>query len=106
MKPRKVILVISIMAVLCLSLVVLAQLPQPQNDQEQQQPVRQLDPGFEAAHDQVFAPEDRIGKANQLTQTVAAALPPGPASYEPLPHKNFVDDYILGRMEKEHVPHA
>jgi hypothetical protein len=101
---RTAILVLMITTVLCLTLVVAAQLPQ--KEAEQTQPARQLDPGFEEAHQQLYSPEDRVGQANRLTQTVASALPPGPASYEPLPHKNFVDDYILGRMEKEHIPHA
>src|SRR6516225_6605250 len=95
-KMRTAILVLMITTVLCLTLVVAAQLPQ----QEQAQPARQTDPGFEAAHQQLYSPEDRVGQANRLTQTVASALPPGPASYEPLPHKNFVDDY---RSEERRV---
>lgn len=101
---RSALLVLTITTVLCLTLVVAAQLPQ--KDQEQPQPARQIDPGFEAAHEHLFAPEDKAGQASRLTQSVASALPPGPASYEPLPHKNFVDDHVLGRMEKEHIPHA
>src|SRR6516225_3810074 len=95
---RTAILVLMITTVLCLTLVVAAQLPQ--KEAEQTQPARQLDPGFEEAHQQLYSPEDRVGQANRLTQTVASALPPGPASYEPLPHKNFVDDY---RSEERRV---
>ena len=104
MKPATLILTITITAVLCLTLVVTAQLPQ--KDQEQPQPAKQIDPGFEAAHEHLFAPEDKAGQANRLTQAVAAALPVTAASTAPVPHKNFVDDFIFGRMDRDHVPHA
>ena len=100
----KFALVFTFTAVLCLTLVVIAQLPQ--QEQDQPQPARQIDPGFEAAHERLYVPEDRAKDASSLTETVAAALPASAASTAPIPHKNFVDDFIFGRMEKDHVPHA
>src|SRR5438477_1601592 len=101
---RSAILVLTAVTVLCLTLVVTAQLPQPQKDQEQAQPAR--DPGFEAAHERVFQPQDKAGEVGRLTEKVAPSGPASPAAFAPLPHKNYVDDFILGRMERDHVPHA
>jgi hypothetical protein len=103
MRAAKVVLILAI--VLCLTLVVMAKLPQ----QGQPQPGTKTDPadpGFEAAHDRLYNPENRAKEANRLTQTLAPALPESPEAYAPLPHKNFIDDHILGRMEREHIPHA
>src|SRR5438874_7492461 len=101
---RSAILVLSAGTVLCLPLVVTAQLPPPQKDQEQAQPAR--DPGFEGAHERVFQPPDKAGDVGRLTEKVAPSGPASPAAFAPLPHKNYVDDFILGRMERDHVPHA
>src|SRR5438093_7902845 len=100
---RSAILVLTAVTVLCLTLVLSAQLPQ--KDQEQAQP-RQTDPGFEAAHERVFQPPDKAGDVGRLTEKVAPSGPASPAALAPLPHKNYVDDFILGRMERDHVPHA
>src|SRR5205823_2855041 len=97
---RSAILVLSAVTVLCLTLVVTAQLPPPQKDQEQAQPAR--DPGFEAAHERVFQPPDKAGEVGRLTEKVAPSGPASPAAFAPLPHKNYVDDFILGRMERDH----
>jgi Protein of unknown function (DUF1549)/Protein of unknown function (DUF1553) len=103
MKAAKV--VVGLAMVLCLTLVLAARLPQ-QNQEQPGMKANQADPGFEAAHDRLYSPEDRAKEANRLTQTLAPSLPDSPEAYAPLPHKNFIDDYILGRMEREHLPHA
>jgi Protein of unknown function (DUF1549)/Protein of unknown function (DUF1553) len=101
MKPAKLLLVIAM--VLCLSLVVIGQRPQ----QDQPQPSQQLDPDrFEAAHGQLLSGQDKAAEASRLTQAVASALPDTGSSFAPIPRKNFVDEHIFGRMEREHIPHA
>jgi hypothetical protein len=98
MKPAK--LVILSTAVLCLSLTVAAQLPQ------QDQPQRpQTDPDFSGVHQELLNPQDRAREASRLTEAVATAMPDA-ASSGPIPRKNFVDEFIFGRMERENIPHA
>ena len=41
---------------------------------------------------------------DQLTQSVSSRLPAGPVI--PVKRKNYIDDYILGKMEQDHIPHA
>jgi len=102
MKSASLVLIIG--TILCLTLFVAAQ--QPQKDQEQAQPARQSDPGFEAAHERVFQQQDKAGDVGRLTEKVAPSGPASPAAFAPIPHKNYIDDFILGRMEREHIPHA
>jgi hypothetical protein len=44
--------------------------------------------------------------AGAATERLAGSLPRGAAKSEPLPHSNFIDDRIFGKMEKDGVPHA
>jgi len=99
MKPAKLVLVITM--VFCLSLVVAAQLPQ---DQPQPSPQMNQD-RLEAAHGALLSGQDKAAEASRLTQAVAAALP-GTASSAPVPRKNFVDELIFGKMERDKIPHA
>jgi len=102
MKPGK--LVLMIMMVLCLSFIVTAQLPPKE---QQPQAGQQLDPDrFEAAHGRLLSGQDKAAEASRLTQAVASALPGTGPSYAPVPRKNFVDELIFGRMERDHIPHA
>jgi hypothetical protein len=89
--------------VLCLSLLVIAQ--QAPTDQPQTSP-QQLDPDrFEAAHGQLLSSQDKAKEASRLTEAVASTLP-GTSSSAPVPRKNFIDEHILGRMERDKIPHA
>jgi len=100
MKPAKSVLMIAIF--LSLSLITGA-LPQ----KEQVEPGAQVDQDrIEAAHGQLLSPQDKAGDASRLTQTVAPVLPSTAAAYAPVPRKNFVDDYIFGRIEKDKIPHS
>jgi hypothetical protein len=102
MKPAK--LVIRTTVVLCLTLVVMAQQPQKAPlPQDQQQADKDR---VEAAHSELLTGKDKAAEASRLTQTVAPALPGAAASSAPIPRKNFVDEHIFGRMERDKVPHA
>src|SRR5712692_2686785 len=97
MKRRNLVLMVAL--VFCLSLVVVAQLPQtnqPQVDQDR----------IEAAHGKLLSGEDKAKEASRLTEAVAAALPNSAASTAPIPRKNFIDEHIFGRMERDKIPHA
>src|SRR5581483_10643776 len=61
---------------------------------------------MEAAHGKLLSGEDKAKEANRLTEAVAPALPATAASTAPMPRKNFVDDYIFGKMERDKIPHA
>jgi len=101
MKPAYLVLILAM--VLCLTLAVTAQLPQNPQPQTSQQ----LDPDrFEAAHGQLLSSEDKGKEASRLTETVAPSLPDTEASFAPVPRKNFVDEHIFGKIERDHIPHA
>src|SRR5437667_1471521 len=101
MKPAYWVLILTM--VLSLTLVVTAQLPQ----KDQPQAGQQLDPDrFEAAHDALTSSQDKGKEASRLTEAVAASLPDTEASFAPVPRKNFIDEHIFGRIERDHIPHA
>jgi hypothetical protein len=102
MKPAKWFLMIAL--VLCLSLVVTAQRPQQEQPQQNQPQMNQ--DRLEAAHGALLNSQDKAAEASRLTQAVAAALPSTGTSLGPVPRKNFVDEFIFGRMERDKIPHA
>ena len=57
-----------------------------------------------AAHAPLFRP--KANPAGQLTQQLSSTLPPVGGSAVSVPHRNFIDDEIFGKMERDHVPHA
>src|SRR5262245_53859231 len=87
--------------VLGLTLGVIAEMPR----QTQAQPAKpQSDPDLNRAHKALLSPEDKVKEANELTKTVAAGLP-DTSSNAFVPHKNFIDDYVFAKMERDHIPH-
>src|SRR2546426_5682104 len=102
MKPLKLVLMAT--AILCLTFVVTAQGPQngqPQQGQPQADPDR-----IEAAHSELLNAKDKAAEASKLTEAVAPALPGAAASTAPIPRKNFIDEHIFGRIERDNIPHA
>src|SRR5437867_7095256 len=85
--------------VFLLSLVVSAQGPQ-------NTPAQPQDDRIEAAHGRLLSGEDRARDASKLTEAVAPALPSSAASTAPIPRKNFIDEHIFGRMERDKIRHA
>jgi hypothetical protein len=101
---KRVKLVLSVTMLLCLSLVITAQRPQQEQPQSTQQQMNQ--DRLEAAHGELLSGQDKAAAASRLTQAVAAALPGTASSSAPVPRKNFVDELIFGRMERDKIPHA
>src|SRR2546426_10956970 len=99
MKRGKWILMVTM--VFLLSLVVSAQGPQTSPAPTQPQEDR-----IEAAHGKLLSGEDRAKDASRLTEAVAPALPASAASNAPVPRKNFIDEHIFGRMDRDKIPHA
>src|SRR5215471_7431404 len=89
--------------VLCVSLVITAQ--QPQAGQSPQTP-QMNDDRLEAAHGGLTSGKDKAAEASRLTQAVAPALPANTDAYAPVARKNFVDEHIFGKMERDKIPHA
>ena len=97
-RPIKLVLVMTIVS--GLSCVVIAQ-------QDQTQPNQQIDQDLlEAAHERLLSVEDAAAEASRLTEAVASRLPGTGLSYAPVPRKNFVDEHIFGRIERDNIPHA
>jgi hypothetical protein len=44
--------------------------------------------------------------AGSATESLAAGLPRGAASGERVPRRNFIDEQIFGKMERDGIPHA
>ncbi len=85
-----------------LTLVLYAQLPQ----QEQPNQPAVDDNVIEDAHTPLYSPEDAAEEASRLTEAVAGVLQRGVVSREPVVRKNFVDEHIFGRMERDGIPRA
>ena len=102
MKPANLVLTITMVS--CLTLVVTAQRPQQEQPQPSQPQMNQ--DRLEAAHGQLYSSQDKAKEASRLTQAVAPALPGTGSSYAPIARKNFVDEFIFGKMERDNIPHA
>jgi len=102
MKLVKLVLTTAI--ILCLTLVVTAQLPQKGQPQPSPQQVDQN--RIEAAHERLLSEQDKAAEASRLTQAVASTLPGPGGPSTPLPRKNFVDELVFGRIDRDHIPHA
>jgi hypothetical protein len=102
MRPAKLFLVI--VTALFLSLIVTAQAPQQNESRPAQQPMD--DDKIEGAHAPLFSNQNSALEASRLTQAAASALPGTGASYESIPRKNFVDEFVFGKIERDKIPHA
>src|SRR5579862_2952210 len=64
------------------------------------------DDRLEAAHGALTSGKDKAAETSRLTEAVAATLPDSADAYTPVPRKNFVDEHIFGKMERDKIPHA
>jgi hypothetical protein len=61
---------------------------------------------YEKAHAGLFGEKrDKVAEAVRLTKEVASVVP-GKGKTGPIPRRNYIDDRIFGRMERDGVPHA
>ena len=56
------------------------------------------------AHAPLFRP--KAPEAGKTTDRLAAGLPAARPDSAPIPHRNFIDDEIFGRMKRDGIPHA
>lgn len=101
MKPVKMVLMATM--VLCLTLALTAQQPPSVTQQDQLQADKDR---IEAAHSELLNAKDKAAEASRLTQAVAGALPGSAASSAPIPRKNFIDEHIFGRIDRDKIPHS
>src|SRR5262249_8489615 len=85
---------------------VTAQQAQKKEPQKAPAPPAMNQDQFDKAHEGIFSRQPNPAKeASRLTSEVAKSLP-GKATTASIPHKNFIDDQIFGRIEKEGIPHS
>src|ERR1051326_4296454 len=101
MKPVKLVLMATL--VICLTLAVTAQ--QPQSAQQPAQPQVDQD-RIEAAHSELLNAKDKAAEASRLTEAVSPALPGATAATAPIPRKNYVDEHIFGKIDRDKIPHS
>ena len=102
MKLANLALVVTL--VFGLTLVLYAQLPEQEQPSE---PVLLDDNALEDAHGALFSIAPTAAEeASRLTESVAGALQRGAVSSAPIVRKNFVDEHIFGRMERDGIPRS
>src|SRR5262245_43461324 len=83
-----------------------AQKKEPQKEPPKPAPAGVNQDQFDKAHEGIFASQPNKAKeASRLTSEVSKSLPKAPA-VPAIPHKNFIDDHILGRIEKDRIPRS
>lgn len=60
---------------------------------------------FNQTHAPLFAPKPSR-EAGGLTERVAAALPPGASQSGSVPRRNYIDEFIFGKLERDRIPSA
>ena len=80
------------LSLVSLTLVVAAQNP-PQQDE------------FREAHRELFSTGDKASEVGRFTQEVLKLLP-GAAGPTAIPRKNFIDELIFERIDRDGIPHA
>ena len=60
---------------------------------------------FSEIHAPLFQPP-KSQDAGALTERIAASLPGGKVTSAPIARRNFIDEAIFGKMERDGVPHS
>jgi sugar lactone lactonase YvrE len=64
-------------------------------------------PELERIHAPLFQPADnRSASVARLTSDLAPSLPATAATTQKIERRNYIDDFIFGRMERDRIPHA
>ncbi len=102
-RVRRALPIVLLIGLMCMLLSVAAQNTPPKD----QQPGAPAMDQFQDVHQGIFnAPADKAKDASQFTDAVSKALPEGVRPAGKMPRKNFVDEHIFGRMEKDGIPSA
>ncbi len=57
-------------------------------------------------HESVFSRTSKAEEATKLTEEASRALPGKALGSGPIPRKNYIDEFIFSRIEKDKIPHA
>ncbi len=88
-------------AILCLSISMAGQ-----NTTPKQPPAGAIDQ-FEDVHRNIFNPQtDKIQDAGRFTDSMTKSLPGASFSGEKIARKNFIDEYVFDRIERDGIPHS
>jgi len=73
----------------------------------QQQTSPQTQEAIDKAHaDMLKSGGDKAAEAGRATEALSRALPRATATPGAIPRKNYIDEQIFGRMERDKIPHA
>ena len=73
----------------------------------QQQTSPQTQEAIDKAHaDMLKSGGDKAAEAGRATEALSRALPRATATTGAIPRKNYIDEQIFGRMERDKIPHA
>ncbi|MEX2262768.1 MAG: DUF1553 domain-containing protein [Bryobacteraceae bacterium] len=61
---------------------------------------------IDRAHESLHKPKPKPGEAADALTRSVAGLRPGGALHAPVEKRNFIDNHIFGRIEKDGIPHA
>ncbi len=61
---------------------------------------------FDKIHEAVFSKTNKAEETGKLTDDVSKALPGRTATGAPISRKNYIDEHIFGRMDRDKIPHA
>ncbi len=91
------------LALLCLLPLLTFADSKPQSVKKQEQPRPDMSEMPADAHAPLF--RKKTNDAGNLTQRLTTGLPKT-ANSAPVPHKNFIDNEVFGKMKRDGVPHA
>lgn len=95
--------VAALVVVSCLSISLIAQQPAQQPPKPSPEKMDQL----EEAHRGLFGPKPNTSAETvRRSNEVSASLPAGQGTVGQIPRKNFIDEHIFGRIERDRIPHA
>ncbi len=62
---------------------------------------------FDKAHEGIFSGQpNKAAEAGKLTAEAAKVLPKSSGAVAKIPRKNFIDDQVFNRIEKDKIPHS
>lgn len=95
-----------VLSFLCLSVTLTVSAQQEKSPEKLKSQTIQQHDAIEKAHEGIFAnTKDKATEASRLTEAVAGSLPAS-FSVGKIPRKNFVDEHIFDRIERDKIPHS
>jgi hypothetical protein len=82
-----------------------------QQQQQTQTTTKKVEPQkqseeFDKIHEAIFSKTNKADEASKLTEEASRLLPTKAANFAKMPRKNYIDDHIFGKIEKDGIPHA